>query len=49
MIKIRTKNEMAIKKLTPEEERVIINKGTEPPFSGKYENFFEDGRWYVYL
>ena len=43
MIKIRKKNEIAIKKLTSEEERVIINKSTEPPFSGKYENFFEDG------
>ncbi|MCL5070091.1 MAG: methionine-R-sulfoxide reductase [Actinobacteria bacterium] len=36
---------MVIKKLTPEEERVIINKGTEPPFSGKYDNFFEDGTY----
>ena len=29
--------------LTPEEERVIIRKGTEKPFSGKYENFNEEG------
>jgi methionine-R-sulfoxide reductase len=29
--------------LTPEEERVIIQKGTEKPFSGKYENFNEEG------
>jgi methionine-R-sulfoxide reductase len=29
--------------LTPEEERVIIHKGTEKSFSGKYENFNEEG------
>jgi peptide methionine sulfoxide reductase msrA/msrB len=33
------------KKLTPAEERVIIDKGTEPPFSGKYVNHFEDGTY----
>ena len=32
-----------IKKLTAEEERVIVYKGTEQPFSGKYNNFFEKG------
>jgi peptide methionine sulfoxide reductase msrA/msrB len=32
-------------KLTPEEERVIIHKGTEPPFSGEYVNHFEDGTY----
>lgn len=31
------------KKLTPEEERVIIHKGTERPFSGKYDKHFEKG------
>lgn len=31
------------KKLTPEEERVIVYKGTEPPFTGKYNNFSENG------
>ncbi len=28
---------MTLNKLTPEEERVILNKGTEAPFSGKFE------------
>jgi len=32
-------------KLTPAEERVIIHKGTEPPFSGKYVNHFDDGTY----
>lgn len=29
--------------LTPEETRVIVHKGTEAPFSGKYDRFFEHG------
>lgn len=32
-----------MKKLTPEEQRVILNKGTEKPFTGKYYDFKEDG------
>lgn len=31
--------------LTPEEERVIVGKGTEMPFTGEYNNFFEPGTY----
>jgi peptide methionine sulfoxide reductase msrA/msrB len=31
------------RRLTPEEERVIVHKGTEPPFSGRYDKHFEKG------
>lgn len=33
-------------KLNPEEERVILRKGTEMPFTGEYNNHYESG---VYL
>ncbi|MCB0639063.1 MAG: methionine-R-sulfoxide reductase [Lewinella sp.] len=29
--------------LSPEEERVIVHKGTERPFTGEYNNFKVDG------
>jgi len=36
---------MQYNKLTPDEERVILHKGTEPPFSGEYDMLFEDGAY----
>jgi methionine-R-sulfoxide reductase len=31
--------------LTPEEERVIVHKGTEWPFTGEYDNHFAPGTY----
>jgi peptide-methionine (R)-S-oxide reductase len=32
-------------KLTPEEEYIILHKGTERPFTGEYDKCFEDGMY----
>ncbi|MBU0645918.1 methionine-R-sulfoxide reductase [Patescibacteria group bacterium] len=34
-----------MKQLTPEEQEVILNKGTEPAGSGQYDRFFESGTY----
>lgn len=34
---------MKYNKLTPEEERIIVHKGTEMPFTGEYNNFKAEG------
>ncbi len=36
---------MKLNPLTPEEEAVILNRGTERPFTGKYNNVFEAGTY----
>lgn len=36
---------MHMNSLTPEEERVIVHKGTEAPFSGDYDNFYSEGTY----
>jgi methionine-R-sulfoxide reductase len=40
-----SEKEAKYRKLTKEEERVIVNKGTEAPFTGKYFEFWEKGTY----
>jgi peptide methionine sulfoxide reductase msrA/msrB len=43
---IRERNEeLSLKELTPEEEAVIVHKGTERPFSGEYYDHHEVGTY----
>jgi methionine-R-sulfoxide reductase len=41
----KRKREMAYKELTPEEERVIVHKGTEAAFTGEYDDFYMAGTY----
>src|SRR5438094_9437453 len=36
---------LRMNKLTPEETRVIVDKGTERPFTGAYDDFFVEGTY----
>lgn len=43
--KAEKKNSMTLNKLTPEEAQVITHKGTERPFSGKYDKYTAAGTY----
>ncbi len=36
---------MNYNKLTSEEEKIIVDKATEYPFTGEYDDFYEDGTY----
>jgi methionine-R-sulfoxide reductase len=38
--------EQKYRSLNKEEERVILQKGTERPFTGEYDNFYEKGSYH---
>ena len=45
LVIILSKKQENYRKLTKEEEHVIVNKGTEVPFSGEYYAFWEKGTY----
>jgi methionine-R-sulfoxide reductase len=45
LVNVLSEKESKFKPLTREEERVIVNKGTEMPFTGKYYAFWEKGTY----
>jgi len=45
VVSVLAEKESKYKKLTKEEERVIVNKGTEMPFTGKYYAFWDKGTY----
>lgn len=36
---------MKLNTLTPKEEQVIVHRGTEPPFTGEYDDYFVEGTY----
>jgi peptide-methionine (R)-S-oxide reductase len=45
LVSVLSEKKSGYKPLTKEEERVIVNKGTEAPFTGKYYAFWEKGTY----
>lgn len=43
------KNSTPYNRLTAEEQKIILLKGTEPPFSGEYNSFYEKGQYHCKL
>ena len=43
----RIEDTMSNERLSPEEQRVIVQKGTERPFSGKFHDFSEKGTYTI--